>query len=366
VARAGQDSQTVDGAHRGGVSKRAQLQHQLAGASCNARTDRGERWSRPADGPGFLEVGLPYTLRRVNLWIPDRTGHEAVGVLPEVVSLRLIPRDGELPHAILDAEFLVPSSGDPRIRELLPQMAALRVIQTLSAGVDWLLPFVPTGVTVCDASGTRDVPVAEWVLAVILSATKMLPELRDRQREHHWEWRKSCELAGSTVMILGYGSIGAAVEARLAPFEVDLIRVARRARAGVHSVDDLESLLPLAEIVVVLLPLTPATTGLLAANLLACLRPGALLVNVARGPVLDTRALLQLLQAGRVKAALDVTDPEPLPADHPLWDAQGVLITPHFAGDTLAAERRAFALAGEQVGRYLRGEPLANVVENGY
>jgi phosphoglycerate dehydrogenase-like enzyme len=218
-------------------------------------------------------------------------------------------------------------------------------------------------VTVCDAGGTRDIPVAEWVLAVILAATKALPELRDRQREHRWVWRRSSELAGDTVMILGYGAIGAAVEARLAPFEVDLIRVARHARPGVHPVDDLESLLPRAGIVVVLLPLTPATTGLLDAALLQRMRQDALLVNAARGPIVDTQALLELVRAKRLRAALDVTDPEPLPPEHPLWDEPGVLITPHFAGDTLAAERRAFALVGEQVRRYLRGEPLANVVE---
>jgi phosphoglycerate dehydrogenase-like enzyme len=167
-------------------------------------------------------------------------------------------------------------------------------------------------------------------------------------------------------MILGYGAIGAAVEQRLAPFDVEVLRVARHARAGVHAVEELGSLLGTADIVVVLLPLTPATRGLLDGDLLALLRPGALLVNAARGPIVDTAALVELLEAGRVRAALDVTAPEPLPAGHPLWDAPGVLITPHFAGDTPAAERRAFALVGEQVRRYIRSEPLANVVKDGY
>jgi phosphoglycerate dehydrogenase-like enzyme len=145
-----------------------------------------------------------------------------------------------------------------------------------------------------------------------------------------------------------------------------VIRVARRARHGVHAVDGLGSLLPLADVVVVLLPLTPATTGLLGERLLARLRSGALLVNAARGPIVDTDALLQRLNDGHLRAALDVTDPEPLPVDHPLWDAPGTLITPHYAGDTLAADRRAFALAGDQVRRYVRGERLVNVVEHGY
>jgi phosphoglycerate dehydrogenase-like enzyme len=302
----------------------------------------------------------------VNLWVPDRPGSEAIGELPEGVALNRIPRTGKLPPAAADAEFLVPGAGDSRIAELLPRMRALRVIQTLSAGVDKLLPIVPTGVTLCDAAGTRNAAVAEWVVAAILASTKRLGELRDSQREHRWERQGSHELAGATVMILGYGAIGAATERRLVPFEVELIRVARRARAGVHSVEDLGGLLPLADVVVVLLPLTPETIGLLDADLLARLRPGALLVNAARGPILDTRALTELLRAERIRAALDVTDPEPLPPGDPMWDAPGVLITPHLAGDTPAADRRAFRLVGEQVRRYLNGEPLANVVKHGY
>jgi phosphoglycerate dehydrogenase-like enzyme len=297
--------------------------------------------------------------------MPRRAGYEAVGTLPEDVQLSVVPPVGELPRAMLEAEFLIPLSGDPRLGEMLPQMEALRVVQTLSAGVDWLPP-LPPGVKLCDASGTRDIAVAEWVMAAILASTKTLGELRDSQRKQRWEWRQTGELAGATVLILGYGSIGRAVERRLAPFEVELIRVARNARAGVHSADDLCSLLPKAEVVIVLLALTPETTGLLDANMLAALQPGALLVNAARGAIVDTPALLELLRAGRVRAALDVTDPEPLPPDHPLWGAPGVLITPHLAGDTIAADRRAFALIGEQVRRYLRREPLVNIVSEGY
>jgi phosphoglycerate dehydrogenase-like enzyme len=167
-------------------------------------------------------------------------------------------------------------------------------------------------------------------------------------------------------MILGYGSIGAAVEERLRAFGVEPIRVARRARDGVHSAEELDALLPRADVVVVLLPLTPATTGLLDRRSLSLLAPGALLVNAARGAIVETPALLELLQGARIRAVLDVTDPEPLPREHALWDAPGVLITPHLAGDTLEADRRAFELVGDQVRRFMRGEPLANVVEDGY
>ncbi len=300
------------------------------------------------------------------MWIADREGREAVGELPEGVKLGLIPREGPLPSAVDAAEFVVPSARDARVLEALPRWPALRVVQTLSAGVDWLLGSVPAGVTVCDAGGARDAAVAEWVVAATLASTKELPELRDRQREHRWEWQRSRELAGSTVAIVGYGSIGAAVEARVAPFGVEVLRVARRAREGVHGVEDLDQVLPRADVVVVLVPLTPATTGLVGAAQLARMRPGALLVNAARGQVVDYPALLEELQAGRIRAAVDVTDPEPLPPGHPLWDAPGLLVTPHLAGDTEAADRRAYALVGEQVRRYVRGEPLENKVEQGY
>ena len=302
----------------------------------------------------------------MNLWIPERSGSDAIGDLPEGVSLQIVPRGGEVPPGLIDAEFLVLTSRDRRALELLARMSSLRVIQTISAGVDWVLPLVPSGVTLCDAGGSRNTAVAEWVLAATLASLRELPELRDRQRAHEWAWRRSRELAGSTVLILGYGAIGTAVEERLEPFDVEVIRVARSARAGVHSSDELASLLPLADVVVVLLPLTPDTTGLLGAELLARMHDGALLVNAARGPIVDTGALLELLRARRIRAALDVTEPEPLSVDQPLWDAPGTLITPHYAGDTLAADRRAFALVGEQVRRYVHGEPLVNVVEGGY
>jgi phosphoglycerate dehydrogenase-like enzyme len=252
------------------------------------------------------------------------------------------------------------------LRELIPQMSGLRVLQTISAGVDWALPLLPPGVRLCSARGTRDEAVAEWVVAAVLASRKGLEEMRDHQLEHRWEWSQPGDLAGATVAILGYGSIGAAVEERLRPFGVDFIRIARRARPGVHATDDLGELLPRAGILIVLLPLTQDTRGFLDAELLGRLPAGALLVNAARGKIVDTPALLELVLAGRLRAALDVTDPEPLPADHPLWDAPGVLITPHVAGDSARADRLAFEFVGEQVRRYVAGEELENVVEGAY
>jgi phosphoglycerate dehydrogenase-like enzyme len=164
------------------------------------------------------------------------------------------------------------------------------------------------------------------------------------------------------VLILGHGSIGSAVERRLEPFGVEVVRVARRSRDGVHAVGELHGLLPGADIVVNLLPATAETERLIDAATLARMRAGALLVNGGRGATVDTEALLQALTAGHVRAVLDVVDPEPLPADHALWTAPNLTLTPHSAGDTPGAERAAWALAGDQLRRYAAGDPLRNVV----
>jgi phosphoglycerate dehydrogenase-like enzyme len=302
----------------------------------------------------------------MNLWVPDQPGHEMLGDAVAGVNCHRFPASGPLPVAIGDAEFLVPSRHSEELLELLPEMGALRVVQTLSAGVDWLGARIPAGVTLCDAKGARDGAVAEWVLAAILSSVKLVGEMRDRQRAHRRQWSEAGDLAGKTVTILGYGSIGATVERLLEPFGGTVVRVARHARPGVHAVDDLPGLLGRTDVLVVVLPLTAATEGLLGDELLGLLPRGALLVNASRGAIVDNRALLGLLNEERVKAVLDVTDPEPLPPEHPLWDAKGVLITPHMAGDSPLAGRRAWELVGEQVKRYVRGEALVNVMKGDY
>ena len=285
--------------------------------------------------------------------------------LPAEVEVVRFPLEGPPGPRVLEAEFVVPTRRV--MAEALKRMPRLEVVQTISAGVDWVLPHVPQGVTLADARGVHDVAVSEWVLAALLVWAKHLPELFEHQRQARWAGGlRPGELAGRTVLILGYGSIGRAVEARLAPFGVRLLRVARRPRAGVHGPDALPELLPRADAVVLLLPLTPATRGRVDADFLARMKPGALLANAGRGALVDTSALLEALRAGRVRAALDVTDPEPLPADHPLWRAPGVWITPHLAGSSPQLRARGFALVRAQVARYLEGLPLFNVVNEGY
>jgi phosphoglycerate dehydrogenase-like enzyme len=270
--------------------------------------------------------------------------------------MHLVPRDGPLPAEFYGAEFLVPPYGSRRVLEALPKMEALRVIQANSSGVEWLLPHVPPGVTVCNAKGTRDVVVSEWVVAAILAMTKDLAHWYRQQEAGAWKPTLLNELAGSQALIVGYGSIGRAVEDRLTPFEVSVERIASRARPGVYGVDRLAERLPLADIVVLLLPSTAATDGIFDKATIERMKPGALLVNAGRGTAVDTEALVDAVERGRIRAALDVTDPEPLSEDHSLWNLPGVLLTPHLAGDSEASERRVYRLVGEQVGRYMRGE----------
>ena len=251
----------------------------------------------------------------------------------------------------------------------LPDPGALRsleVVQVVSAGVDWIVDRVPPGVTLCDARGARDGAMAEWVLAAILADAKQFARCVRAQAEHRFERFEPRDVAGRDVVILGHGSIGRACARALASLGVSVTGVARRAREDARPLEELGALLPRADVLVNLLPLTPATRGLVDAGVLAALPDGALYVSAGRGATTDTDALVLELQRGRLRAVLDVVDPEPLPPGHPLWDAPGVLISPHVAGDTDGGERAAFALAREQMRRHAAGEPLENVVSDGY
>ncbi|MFI1713245.1 2-hydroxyacid dehydrogenase [Streptomyces litmocidini] len=252
----------------------------------------------------------------------------------------------------------------------LAGMTSLRVVQTLSAGIDHVTPGIGSlrpGVALCNAKGVHEASTAELTLALILASLRGIPGFVRGQDAEEWRAGFYPALADKSVLIVGYGSIGAAIEDRLAPFECARVaRVARSARATergpVHALTDLPTLLPEADVVVLSTPLTPATTHLADAGFLGRMKDGALLVNVARGPVVDTNALLKEVESGRITAALDVTDPEPLPAGHPLWHAPGVLISPHVGGSTSAFMPRAKRLVAGQLRRFAAGGELANVL----
>ena len=296
--------------------------------------------------------------------LPDITERVHMGELPANVDVRLVRPEPDPVPDLAEVDLFVPYT---RIREPLFELLAggggrLRVIQTLSAGVDWLVGRVPEHVMVCNARGVYDAPLAEWVVGAILAMQRGLVQSRDAQARREWDAIEPPELSGRRVVILGLGSIGTAISDRLRPFGVEVIGVSRSARDGVRGLADLDEVLRDAEILVNILPLTGETRGLLDARRLGLLPDGALLVNAGRGRTINAAALIEELRAGRIRAALDVTDPEPLPPDHALWGLPNVLISPHMAGDSPASTIRAFELAGDQVRRFAAGEPLINEV----
>jgi phosphoglycerate dehydrogenase-like enzyme len=294
-------------------------------------------------------------------------------------------RIAEKPQGEVQVDFWVPALPPRIVQCQWAYLKGVRVVQIPWAGVDSLRHIFPSEVTLCDARGVHDIPTAEWAVASILAMQKCLPFFIHQQslgvwavgqQEHQIDALTPTkiknppapmnEVADATVLIVGYGSIGKAIETRLAAFGAKLLRVARNPREGVAPVSKLDELLGQADIVVLTVPLTSETRHLMSTKRLAIMKPGALLVNASRGGIVDTEALLQALNEKRIRAAVDVTDPEPLPLGHPLWKAPNLLITPHVAGDSEKFMRRLLILASEQAGRYARGEPLLNVVKGEY
>jgi phosphoglycerate dehydrogenase-like enzyme len=300
------------------------------------------------------------------VWLPFEPallGDPPAGLRYEVV----VPSEDDVPASVDEVELYVPPYRFSELDSaLIPRMSSLRVVQTMTAGVDHVRPHVPPGVLLCNGRGIHDSSTAELAMTLMLASLRGVPGFVRAQDEHVWVHGTRPSLADSTVLIVGYGAIGEALERRLAGFEVDVVRVARTRREGVHAYDALPDLLPGADVVVLLVPLTDQTRGMVDASFLDRMRDGALLVNVARGSVVDTDALVAQLRSGRLCAALDVTDPEPLPPEHPLWGCPNVLVTPHAGGATTAMEPRAHRLIRAQLARFAAGEPLANVMVGDY
>ena len=302
--------------------------------------------------------------------LPDREWIDLVGPVAgvEMVTWDLV---GEPPRPD-EISFVVPPYMVSSPWHRLGLLPGLRVVQLLSAGYETVLPSVPAGVRLANAAGVHDASTAELAVTLALSSLRGIPEFVAAQGRSQWlpaETRTS--LADKKVLILGYGGIGVAIARRLSGFEVKLTAVASRARGGdelvasVHGVDELPALLPEHDVVILIVPLTDATNALVDRKFLASMPDGALLVNVSRGKVVDTDALVEAAASGRIRAALDVTDPEPLPAGHPLWHTPGVLISPHTGGVTSAFEPRAVELLREQIAAFVGERPLRNVVNPG-
>lgn len=321
----------------------------------------------------MLRVGIPETI--------DRALHES---LPKDIEIEILRED--MPGPVEVDFWIVPPYPKPA-EAMWKHLRGVRVAQSTLAGVDWLMRLVPREVTVCDARGVHDISTAEWVISAMLAMVKYLPFYGELQRAEEWKRRFEAsgvynrihgvereffppvlveDLHGKRVLIVGYGSIGSMIERMMQPFGVTVDRIARTAREGVQTLAALPELLPQADVAVLIVPLTEETRGMMGAEQLGRMKQGALLVNAARGPVVDTNALVAALQSGRIRAALDVTDPEPLPEGHPLWSAPNVMITPHVAGSSPGFMPRAMELAGEQIRRMQRGERPINIVTGEY
>jgi len=328
----------------------------------------------------------------VRIGLPDSIPTQYLRDFP-TDNIEIVPLSDRLDRDV-EVEIWIPPMFGWLATPMFQHLRGVKFVQCLLAGVDWITPWLPKDIVLCDGQGIHNTPVAEWVVAAILGSLKRFPEFRDRQREQFWdgqvlregsakqdaaaagaaEGRRDGqqlpyrilgdELATKKVLIVGYGGIGAEVERLIRPFDVEVLRVARTAKDGVAAIDELPAMLPEADVVVLLVPLTPATRGMMNAAMLARMKPGALLVNAARGPVVDTDALLVELNARRIHAVLDVTDPEPLPPGHPLWSAPNCFLTPHVAGSVTGFVVRGYKFAAEQVRRYMAGEPLKNRVNN--
>ncbi len=282
---------------------------------------------------------------------------------PRVRAHRLDPGDGPATGEAAQAQVWVPPSGGSLPDGWLASLLQLQLVQLLTAGAEQFIGRLPSGVVLCNARGAHTPSTAEWVLGALLAAQRGIPHFVREQDAGRWSPSVQRSLVGARVLVVGAGDIGRAVGRMLAPFDVEPTYVARTARAGVRSVDELPELLPHADVVVLLVPVTDETVGLVDAGFLAAMPDGALLVNAARGVVVDTDALVAELTAGRLRAALDVTEPEPLPDGHPLWTAPGLLLTPHVGGAVPQTEDRAAAAVTAQLRRVLAGEPVADVVD---
>jgi phosphoglycerate dehydrogenase-like enzyme len=286
----------------------------------------------------------------------------------------------------VDIDVWIPDPYSNRATRTWPHLRRVRLVLALLAGTEWIPGIVGPHVTICNAHGAHNISTAEWTVASILTMLKYFPFYLDVQHAGKWKLRYKAsanyaeltgdarpiyppvmleELTGKKVLLVGYGSIGKEIERMLAPFHVDMVRVARSARTQpeVFVVGDLDKLLPRAEVVILILPSTPETQGLIGQRQFGLMRQGALLVNAARGPIVDTDALIDALQSGKVRAALDVIDPEPLPDGHPLWSCPNLLITPHVGGSSPQFARNALRVAAAELRRHMNGEPLQNIVQ---
>ena len=298
--------------------------------------------------------------------VPQEEGAAALADVEGIEVVRYDP-EGDLPDAATRAQVLIPSflAGSAAM-PVLRRLPELRLVQLLTAGAEAWVGRLPDGVALSDCRGAHGGATAEWIVGALVAVYRHFPQFVRAQDVRRWDYHGTEELAGKRVLIVGAGDVAEQTVRRLAPFDVETTLVGRRARPGVHGIEEVHDLLPHHDACVVIVPLTDETRRLVDAAFLAAMPDGSLLVNAARGPVADTGAITAELTSGRLRAALDVTDPEPLPPDHPLWAAPGLFLCPHIGGSVPGGLRRAYRVAAEQIAAYASGERPPNLVEGGY
>jgi phosphoglycerate dehydrogenase-like enzyme len=302
-------------------------------------------------------------------WLPYQT--KEFPELPDGVECHFWDGSEDFPSDPGNVRFLVPPpvpGADRVLREVLPRLPSLDVLQLLSSGYDYVLPHVaslPSGVCVCTTRGVHSGATAELAVALLLASSRGLDQFMRQQAAGQWQSGDFMTLLGKRVLVYGHGAVGAAVESRLSPFGCEVVRVARTGRPSadghVYGAVDMPELLPTVDAVILCAPLTDETRGIFGATYFALLKDGAVLVNVGRGELVQTDALISELGRGRLRAALDVTMPEPLPQDHLLWRLPGVLVTPHTGAFTDGFHAASRDFVRHQLDRYVTGETLANV-----
>ena len=276
-----------------------------------------------------------------------------------------LPTDGIAPAAgdLDKVEFYVPRyMGGPAAIAMIPDMKGLKIIQSPNAGVDDVLKIRPEGVTLCNAAGVHDASTAELAVALSIASRRGFADFAADQAAGRWVHVRKPSLADSNVAIVGYGNIGKMIGTMLENFEVSVTAFSRSGKDGALTFDHFDRMLPTFDVIILIVPLNDQTRHLMNAQRLAAMKNGGALINVARGAVVDTEALIAELNSGRITAGLDVTDPEPLPAGHPLWSTKNVIITPHVGGDSEAFTPRGRKLVEEQLARYASGQPLLHIV----
>jgi phosphoglycerate dehydrogenase-like enzyme len=294
---------------------------------------------------------------------PDDPTTQIVEAAPGLRAITYDPADPDPPAGAEEAAGLIVQSGHVEAQvKLMRALPKLAIVQTLSAGYDAWEGRLPAGVVLSNARGAHGRATAELGVTMLLTIYREMREFAEDQHLSDWAMRTTDSLADKRVLVLGAGDLAQHVRAMLAPFGAEAVLFGRTARSGVLALSDIRKHLPKADAVIAVLPSTADTRHVIDAAFLAALPDDAVVINLGRGPLVDTDALLDELHSGRLRAALDVTDPEPIPDDHPLWKAPGLLLTPHVGGATLGYEERAANVAAEQLSQFAAGETPRNVV----